>query len=132
MKTKWYLLFSMIIMMVGCASSSGVQGNWEKLGQKKVNYGLDKDQIVVTARDGKFKAIKLAFKGGKMNMHKCVIHYANGEKQNVSLKKNYSAGDESRRIDLKGNRRIISKVVFWYDTKNLARKKATVVLWGLH
>ncbi|NNF32911.1 MAG: DUF2541 family protein [Saprospiraceae bacterium] len=132
MKTQWYAIFSMIIMMVGCASSSGIQGNWEKLGQRTVNYGLDKDEIKVTAREGKFKAIKLAFRGGKMNMHRCVIHYANGEKQNVALKKQYSAGDETRTIDLKGNRRVISKVVFWYDTKNLARKKAIIGLWGLH
>ena len=132
MKSQWYLIFGLVILMVGCSSSSGIRGNWERLGQRVVNYGLDKDEIVVTGREGTFKAIKLSFKGGKMNMHKCVIHYANGEKQNVSLKRVYSAGDETRTIDLKGNKRVVSKVVFWYDTKNFARKKATVALWGLH
>ncbi len=132
MKTHLYLIFSMIILMIGCSSSAGIKGNWERLGKRTVNYGLDKDEIIVTAREGKFRAIKLAFNGGRMNMHRCVIHYANGEKQNVALKKQYGPGDESRVIDLKGNSRVITKVVFWYDSKNLARRKATVALWGLH
>jgi len=42
------------------------------------------------------------------------------------------AGGETRVIDLRGRRRAISKVVFWYDTKGIAENKATVDLWGRH
>ena len=53
-------------------------------------------------------------------MHKLVVHYGNGETENIELRNNFSAGSESRVIDL----RVIQKIVFWYDTKNLARGNA--------
>ena len=53
-------------------------------------------------------------------MHKLVVHYGNGETENIELRNNFSAGSESRVIDL----RVIQKIVFWYDTKNLARRNA--------
>ena len=57
-------------------------------------------------------------------MHKLVVHYGNGETENIELRNNFSAGSESRVIDLRGNKRVIQKIVFWYDTKNLARRNA--------
>ncbi|MCB0637636.1 MAG: hypothetical protein KDC54_13495, partial [Lewinella sp.] len=30
---------------------------WEKLGQRRVNYGLDRDEILVTAAEGRFTAL---------------------------------------------------------------------------
>ena len=134
MKFKIYFLLSIIILMVGCASNPSVvySSKWEKLGQTTVNYRLDKDVINVTARQGSFNAINLVFQGGAMNMHRCVVHYRNGDQQKVNLKGQFRGGDETRVIDLDGGNRVISKVVFWYDTKNLARKKSTVNLWGRH
>ena len=57
-------------------------------------------------------------------MHKLVVHYGNGETENIESRNNFSAGSESRVIDLPGNKRDIQKIVFWYDTKNLARGNA--------
>ena len=57
-------------------------------------------------------------------MHKLVVHYGNGETENIEPRNNFSAGSESRVIDLPGNKRVIQKIVFWYDTKNLARGNA--------
>ena len=57
-------------------------------------------------------------------MHKLVVHYGNGETENIEPRNNFSAGSESRVIDLPGNKRDIQKIVFWYDTKNLARGNA--------
>jgi hypothetical protein len=106
---------------------------WEKLGQRKVNYKIDRDEIMVTARDGRFSAIKLKVKKGAVNMHKMTIHFGDGTIQQVNLKNRIPAGGETRVIDLKGNKkRVIRKVVFWYDTRNLANKKAVVELWGRH
>jgi hypothetical protein len=105
---------------------------WEKLGQRKVNYGLDRDEIFVTARDGRFSKIKLRVKNGGLNMHRCVIHFANGSKQNVEMRNNLAPGSETRVIDINGGRRVIKKVVFWYDSKNWSQKKAVVALWGRH
>ncbi|MBV6654561.1 MAG: DUF2541 family protein [Mameliella sp.] len=103
---------------------------WEKLGTRNVSYKVDRDQIVVTARDGRFSAIKLRVAKAPIDMMRCTIYFRNGQKQEVQLRQTFPAGSESRVVDISGKRRVISKVVFWYDTKNRARKRATVELWG--
>ncbi|MEZ4926342.1 MAG: DUF2541 family protein [Saprospiraceae bacterium] len=105
---------------------------WELLGSRVVNYALDRDVIAVTAAEGLFTGIQVRVKRGPVNMHKLVIHYGNGESEEIELRENFRAGSASRVIDLPGNKRVIKKVTFLYDTKNLARKRAVVELWGRH
>jgi hypothetical protein len=112
--------------------SIGNQVRWEKLGQRKVNFKVDKDEIGVGRFEGFFDALRLKVKKGPINMHKMVVHFHNGETREIELRDNFTAGSESRIIDLPGNRRIIDKVVFWYDTKDFANSKAIVELWGRH
>ncbi|MFZ6012398.1 MAG: hypothetical protein ACOYXT_18790 [Bacteroidota bacterium] len=120
-----------VFLIVLClASAFTVQKEWTRLGTRPVNYGLDRDVIPVTFRDGFFTAIKIEVNRGALNMHKCVVHFENGGQQEVELRHNFAQGSESRVIDLAGNKRLIEKIEFWYDTKNLARKKAVVVVWG--
>ncbi|NJM24993.1 MAG: hypothetical protein HC859_05290 [Bacteroidia bacterium] len=121
-------LFLMLTMAIG--TSSMAQAKWERLGTRVVNYGLDRDIIPVTYRDGAFTAIQIEVKGGAVNMHKCVIHFENGGKQEVELRHNFRRGSDSRVIDLVGNKRFIEKIEFWYDTKNLARRRAVVTVFG--
>ncbi len=105
---------------------------WELLGVKKVNYGLDRDEIDVTAGEGMFTGIKLKVKHSPINMHRLAVHFGNGEVQEFELRDNFRAGSESRILDLPGNRRVIRKIVIWYDTKNLAVGKGMVEVWGRH
>ncbi len=107
-------------------------GAWELLGTRTVKYGLDRDEISVTAREGFFTALKIKVNRSALNMHKMVIHFGDGSNEEVAVRNNFKAGQESRVIDLPGNRRVITKVVFWYDTKNLKKSRAVVELWGRH
>lgn len=108
------------------------QGPWELLGSRKVNYALERDEIVVTRAEGVFSAIQIRVKRGPVNFHKLVVYYGNGDKEELEVRDNFRAGSASRVIDLPGNKRVIRKVDFLYDTKNLANKKAVVELWGRH
>ena len=56
-----------------------------------------------------------------MQFHKVVIHFGNGEQQNVHLRNVISDGGESRVIDVIGDNRVISSVEFWYDAQSLGR-----------
>ena len=105
---------------------------WEKLGTRKVNYRLDRDEVYVTAREGRFSKLRLQVNRGGINLHRVVVHFANGETQTVKVNRSIPAGGQSGTLDLHGNRRVISKVVFYYDTKNFSGRKASVVLWGRH
>jgi hypothetical protein len=104
--------------------------NWVRLGSRKVNYTLDRDEIPVTYRGGAFESIRVVVTGGSMNMHKCVVHFENGGVQEIDLRHTFTRASSSRVIDLRGNKRFIEKVVFWYDTKNLSRGRATVTVFG--
>ncbi|HEY5750463.1 MAG TPA: hypothetical protein VIU12_30580 [Chryseolinea sp.] len=46
----------------------------------------------------------------------------------ASKKWNFAKDSNSRVIDLKGNKRNIDRIEFWYDTKDAANRKAEV--WG--
>lgn len=116
----------------GGSKSAPMQSQWEQLGTRTVNFGLDRDEISVTAREGFFTALKLKVDRSALNMHKMVIHFGDGSSQDVEMRNTFRAGEESRVIDLAGNRRVITKVVFWYDTKNIRKARAVVELWGRH
>jgi hypothetical protein len=106
--------------------------NWDKLGQRKVNFRVDKDEI--SGRwDGWYKALQVKVRGGSINMEKMVVHFRNGQTEEIPLKNNFTDGSESRVIDLPGARRLIEKVVFWYEANaTTAGNKPTVELWGRH
>lgn len=105
---------------------------WEKLGERNVNFKVDRDEIFVTASEGRFTALKIKVRKGAINLHKMVVHFGDGSTQEVETRDEIAAGGESRVINLEGNRRVIQKVVFVYDTKNFANRKAEVELWGRH
>ena len=103
---------------------------WVSLGSKKVNFKLDRDVVNVSYKDGTFTAVKFEVSDGSLNMHRCVVHFENGGKQEVELRHNFGKGSESRVVDLKGNRRFIEKIEFWYDSKNAQNKRATITVLG--
>ena len=126
-------LFSLLFVFILGSSFTTLDTpvkKWQKLGSKKVNYSLDKDVIRVGANDGTFTKLKIKVKGGSVNMHKMVVEYGNGSKDKIPLKHTFTRGTDSRVIDLEGGRRVIKDITFWYDTKNFARKKATVIVYG--
>jgi hypothetical protein len=59
------------------------------------------------------------------------IHFADGSHQEANVRENIGKGGETRIIDLRGNKRIIKSVDFWYDTKGgIFNDKAVIQLWG--
>lgn len=135
MKNLLLKALTLITLFIGIATINNTQAQskkWEQLGSKEVNFGLDKDEILVTASEGIFKSVMLKVKKAPINMYKMTLVFGDGSEQNVELKNNFRAGSQSRIIDLEGNNRVIRKVVLLYDTKNYKRRKATVELWGKH
>ncbi|MCB0689257.1 MAG: hypothetical protein KDC53_22120 [Saprospiraceae bacterium] len=107
-------------------------GRWEHLGSKKVDYKLDRDRIHVGAHDGAFDKLKIEVAGGSLNMHKMIVEYHNGTREEISIKHHFVRGDESRIIDLRRGKRLIKDITFWYDSKNIQPRKAVVNVYGRH
>lgn len=101
--------------------------NWVLLGSHVVDYMLDRDVVSLKESTEAYTAVKFKVNSGPINLHKCTVHFANGETQDVTFSTNVN---EARKIDLLGNVRSIEKITFWYDTKNSADKKAVVEVWG--
>lgn len=131
MKSKLFGLFLLSAFLMSF-SVLKVAGDWEKLGSRVVNYGVDKDVIPVGANEGGFKKLKVVVKGGAINMHKMDVNFMNGADQTVELRHNFNKNSMSREIDLTGDKRRIKSIVFYYDTKNLAKSKAVVTVFGKH
>lgn len=134
MKTVKILIIAMIAIAaivysrVALAQSSSAE-EWQQLGTHEVDYTLDYDVIPVTYKKGTFTTIKIKVKDGNINMHRCMITFENGDKQEIEIKHQFTAGSD-KTIDLKGNNRIIEKITFWYDTRNKSSQKAVVEVWG--
>ncbi|GAB5399546.1 MAG: hypothetical protein Aureis2KO_11310 [Aureisphaera sp.] len=130
----WVLTAFLLVGLTsyGATKPSTLVNDWVKIGTKKVDYKLDKDIMNVGLDDGRFKKLKLVVTGGNLNMHRMVVHYGNGSKEEIELRHNFGKKSSSRVIDLKGNKRIIKKIVFVYDTKNASRQKAKIRVFGKH
>ena len=120
------------ILVLGSGFISNRRTSWEFLGTKTVNYKLDRDVLRVTAKEGAFTKLKLQVTGGSLNMHKMIVQYGNGKKEEINLKHNFNRRSDSRVIDLNGGKRIIRDITFIYDTKDRSRRRAEVHVYGRH
>ncbi len=106
------------------------QQSWGKLGERSVE-ATDNGMTSLDAANGSgVKAIKIKVKKGGINLHRCEIWFQNGTKKSVDLRNDVPAGSESREIDVTDKNNSVSKVVFWYDTRNYGTQNAEVELWG--
>ncbi len=141
-KMKFFGLFLLTFLMItNTATAAPVPTDlgfeelpfrWERLGVRKVNYKADRDEIAVTALEGRFTSLQMRVKNAPINLHRVTVHYRNGKPQTVNVRQSIRPGGQTRALNLTGGKRIITKVVFWYDTKNLAARRGKIELWGRH
>ena len=127
---RYFILTAVLFTLSYVAFSQSYQ--WELLGMRKVDYKLDRDVIPVTARKDSFRALKLVVKQGSLNLHKCVVYFENGTKTEIAVRHNFLKRSTSRVIDLPGNKRLIEKIEFYYDSKNHSRHRAEILVYGGH
>jgi hypothetical protein len=126
------ILFTAALFISFSSFSQPRKVKWDRLGSRLVDYRADFDVMQVGAKDGGFTKLKVMVTGGALNMHRMVITYMNGTKEEIQLRNSFARGTTSRVIDIKGGQRLIKNIKFVYDTKNLARKKAKIHVYGRH
>ena len=119
-----------VFLFLFVSASLLAQANWQKLGSRKVDFKVEKDEIVVGAQEGTFTKLKLLVTSGSLNMHKMVVVYGNGKREEIQLRHNFNAKSTSRLIDLKGNKRAIRKIIFWYDSDLTRKGRATLSVFA--
>jgi len=104
--------------------------NWRELGSVKAGHHGDHDIIEVTGKHDSFRKLKFRVDNSALNMKKMVVVYDDGAPENIEVRNNIPKGGESREIDLKGGKRNLRSVQFWFDTKGVMNGKAVVTLYG--
>ncbi len=101
---------------------------WERLGSREVNFGLDHD-VISCAGEGAFTAIKLEVQGGNVEMYNIKLAFGDNQRFSPDTRIQFEEGSWSRTIDLPGIARSIRTVEFWYRSR-LTNGRATVTLFG--
>jgi hypothetical protein len=134
MKLNKWIFGVVALLMIGVTNVSFAQDNllkdWTQLGTRVVDFTLDHDVVNLNNSQDPYTSLRVMVKNGSLNMHKATVHFANGDKQDVTFPDVVTKENAGQTIDLKGNDRVIEKVTFWYDTKNSSNQKATIEVWG--
>jgi hypothetical protein len=109
---------------------AGRDGSWEKLGKVTATHSADHDKIKVEGRNDDFRKLKFRVTDSPLNMHKVIVTYDSGAPESLDVRENIAKDSETRAIDLKGGKRSIRTIEFWYDTKGLLNGKADVTAYG--
>ncbi|MFN8358136.1 MAG: hypothetical protein U0Y10_26980 [Spirosomataceae bacterium] len=125
---RWISCFLVLGLLV--MSSFTMPNRWVFIADKIVDFGLDRDVIVVRGNDA-FTKLRLHITDASLNMMDMDVVFENGERYQVPIKYNFRQGEESRAIDLPGGMRRIKRIEFLYDTQGVLRGKARVAVWGL-
>lgn len=130
MKREILIILFFATYIMSSAFSPGAR--WELIGVKKIIKTFDRDVVSVTATEGTFNALKFKVKYRPVIIYDMKVHYGNGSVEDIKTRYHIEAGEESRIIDLRGRNRVITKVVFRYETKTNTCRRAEIRLFGLH
>ena len=111
---------------------AGAVGTWRLLGHTQAKFSADHDAIYIAGPYDFFRRLKFKVTDAPINMVRMIVRYDDGGlPENIDIRFNIPQGGESRVIDLKGGRRKLKSVEFWYDTKGILNGRADVTLFGL-
>jgi hypothetical protein len=102
---------------------------WEHLGSRVVN---DKAEVDVIRLPGprRYKQIRLCVGRHPVRFHDVDVRFANGGHQDIKIASRINPGRCTRAIDLKGGRRDIALVRFYYEETSVRLRRASVSVFG--
>jgi hypothetical protein len=140
MNSKTLVLSVLMILFFGIAVQAqqvsqpraGTRGSWRILGTTHAKKSADHDAIIIAGPYDYFRKLKFKVTDAPLNMIRMVVTYDDGGlPENINIRFNIPQGGESRVIDLKGGKRKLKAVHFWYDTKGFLKGRADVTLFGI-
>lgn len=105
--------------------------DWELLGDKSVDFRVDRDVIRVGRREGRFEKIALEVTDNDVEIRDLTVFFRHGRPQDVRVRSLIRAGGRTRPIDLRGGDRVIERIELIYRTRGPGRGRAKVAVYGL-
>lgn len=103
---------------------------WEELGCQKVGFGADRDVIRVGRSEGRFSAIRLRVDRSDIVLLSLRVVYERGPPDDFEVGTRIRAGEETRPLDLRGDRRAINQIELVYSSIPSLRGSATLCADG--
>lgn len=127
------LLSLSVSLLTSCFTtrrSIPIEEGWELLGEQKVNFVRDKDELVVNSRN-QFTDIRFRVEGRDVRLNELKIYFQNGDKLEPAIDLIIQADRESRNIELAKDGRTIDRIEFRYRTTgNILKGRANVLVYG--
>lgn len=134
-RTRWtpVTFIAVLMLALSCATTvAAAERGWTALGRAQASYKRDHDAIVVRGPADNYRALKFKVTDAPLNLRKVVVTYDNKTKEHLEARENIPRGGESRPINLRGGKRSIRRIEFWYDTKGMGKGRADVTVFGRH
>ena len=122
-------MLSMLVLAGAVAANAQGGGDWKRLGEKDVSFGIDHDRISANGH-GAIRELHFVVKNNPIRFTKIVINYKNGEHQDVDYAEELVLDKESRAITVEGSGRKISSIDVWYSTDAMNGKHAKLTVYG--
>jgi hypothetical protein len=119
-----------ILLTAWIAGAAQYSDRWEHLGQRRVDFRDDHDQIDVGRSEGRFKQLEVRVKNAPIEISDMVVTFGNNETFRPKLRHTFAEGSGSRIIDLPGERRVIKRIDFNYKSIDRREGKGIVEVYA--
>jgi hypothetical protein len=127
------LLLAAVVTIISCSSSRrsiAIEEGWELLGESKVDFIRDKDQVDVISSN-RFTALRFKVEKRDIRLNDLHVVYQNGDKLSPVIDDVIVADQYSRDIELGPEGKAIRSVDFKYRTTgNILKGRGSVLLFG--
>ncbi len=105
---------------------------WIKLGEKRVNGTRDHDSLRIGHHRGMFSHLAIVVSESDLRMDNIVVTFGNRQQFSPRLRHMFKNGSRSRKINLPGEVRNLSRIEFSYGNiaGNAGNGRARVEIWG--
>jgi hypothetical protein len=142
MKKSFFSVIVIFLLSMGFSNAGQAQtvskprqgntGTWRLLGTVQVKFSADHDALIINGPYDYFRKLKFKVTDAPLNMVSLLVRYDDGgAPEKIDIRFNIPQGGESRIIELKGGKRKLKSVEFWYDTKGVVNGRANLTLLGL-
>jgi hypothetical protein len=99
----------------------GGPGVWELLGEERVGYGSDRDELAINQnenwwREKAFRSLRFVPTGGDVKIRRIILNYINGHSEQLEYQGTIRAGQQVD-VPLRGERSYLKSIGFDYASK---------------
>jgi len=125
------VLFVVTPIILTSCSANVIPPGAVLLGTREVNFGIDRDTIVVPRSVGPLHQLIVVARMNPVEVYNIRILFESGASEDFNLREKLFTTRDRMIIDLPGNARVVREVIFRYRKINNAARRAVVELWGI-